>query len=197
MKVSYKRLVHPDDAVYSLNVTRGKPVDFGKTTRMSLRRWKKLLLSQHSPLRHTRWLFYIEGIEYYAHIHLRTHGVGVQIPDNINVVESQRGDKNRGERRQDELVNMLIDCNATSLINMAEARLCQKADSIAQKALGLIKRALEEGDEFDVALANMLVPACESNGWCKEWEPCGYVKSKMFKPLHSILPEEEQKKRLP
>lgn len=113
--------------------------------------WKrKLLLAEHSPLRHSLITVDIEDVPFYVMGHLVRHSVGV-----TSYVGTSREDRTnipRSERKQTDLVSMRLDMNIQSLINISRKRLCNQADATTQKVWLEVIKAIAEYDE-DIAWA--------------------------------------------
>lgn len=110
------------------------------------REWKrKLLISEHSPLRHSLITIEIDNIPFYVMGHLVRHSVGV-----TPYVRTSREDRTgvpRSERRQTDLVDMRMDLNIQSLINISRKRLCNQADATTQKIWWMVLREIAKIDE--------------------------------------------------
>ena len=93
--------------------------------------WKrKLLLAEHSPLRHSLITVDIEDVPFYVMGHLVRHSVGVT--PYVSTSREDRTNISRSERSQTDLVSMRIDLNIQSLINISRKRLCNQADRQTQ-----------------------------------------------------------------
>jgi hypothetical protein len=176
MKVSHERLVGPEYMIPVLRVTTGKDM---KTKKMpSLELWYKMILSEHSSHRAVKYRIMVEDMPYYAHVHLVRHHVGVE-PH----VFSQRDDggietvTERDGLPQGACVNMIIDLNVQSIINIARQRLCFKAHKVLRNFVSELKKSLQKSDDYDKILSRLLLRPCEwYKGFCKEPTPCGRVK---------------------
>ena len=129
---------------------------------------KKILLSEHSPIREL-WFKVRMVVPYYVSVHLVRHHEGVN-----HYVQSQRNDRqdkyDRKKAPQDSMVIHEMSFNAQALLYMANKRLCKKADEktreIMQDICKLISFNCPEFKYF-------LVPQCEKLGYCPEFDPCG------------------------
>lgn len=129
---------------------------------------KKILLSEHSPIREL-WFKVRMVIPYYVSVHLVRHHEGVN-----HFVQSQRNDRqdkyDRQKAPQDSMVIHEMSFNAQALLYMANKRLCKKADEktreIMQDICKLISFNCPEFKDF-------LAPQCEKLGYCPEFDPCG------------------------
>ena len=172
MKVEIKRLIGPEHVAEVMDITRGKR---SRDRMISVDTWCKLLRTAfgvpHSPMRAVVYRIRVYDIPYYVAMHYRTHHVGVQF-----WISSQRTKDSRGEIPQGSLGDMIFDINANSLIDMAKARRCQKADADARIVMGSIYGALcHDGDDYDRALSGFLAPPCDVYSECFEMEPCGLI----------------------
>lgn len=134
--------------------------------------WKhKMLEARHSPIRYLRYSFLLEGIPSWVATHLVRHHVGFQ-----PFVRSQRNDRqsdyDRNTAPQNAPVDMIIDCNAESLMVVANKRLCRQASSETQAVVyEMCKLAEEHTPEFK----GLLVPMCvRLHGHCEEIRSCGF-----------------------
>ena len=132
-------------------------------------RWKrKALLSRHSIIRCLMFDIKLR-IPYYVSVHFSRHKIGVE-----HFVTSQRNDRqsnfDRLAARQDNMVTHRMVLNAEALMQMANMRLCNKADGATRKVMQKICLRVEElMPEF----RGLLVPKCEWYGFCNEFYPCG------------------------
>lgn len=130
---------------------------------------KKLVLSEHSPLREL-WFGIRMEIPYYVSVHYVRHHIGVN-----HYIQSQRNDRqtnyDRTKAPQDAKVSHVMSVNAQELVFMAHKRLCKQADpytrAVMQEIVRLIVKVCPEFKE-------VLVPLCEyRNKKCTEFFPCG------------------------
>lgn len=133
--------------------------------------WKrKILRSQHSPIRELRYIVQFENIPYWVACELRTHYVGANC-----YIRSQRNDRqedyDRNAARQDAPVRMIWSLNAQALMDIAHKRLCVCATKEARAAVKLLCETIEGlFPEFD----GLLVPMCVyQGGHCPEFNSCG------------------------
>lgn len=145
--------------------------------------WKKnILLAEHSPIRTLEFRIEWPQIKYWVAMHLRTHQVGTWHPDDLVFISTQRDDRtadttSRNEKRQDELVKMVMRLNAQSIINISRKRYCSKAAPETREAWLAVVRKLAE---IDPVLAEVCVPECLYRGFCPERDSCGYVNTASF-----------------
>lgn len=132
--------------------------------------WKrKILRARHSPIRFLTFSFYISDLPYWVSVELCRHHVGCE-----KFVKSQRNDRqseyDRNAARQDAPVNMIFDCNAESLMILANKRLCNKASA---EMRSLLKEMCEQVIHTNPEFFGLLVPFCQAQGgFCNEMEPC-------------------------
>jgi len=129
--------------------------------------WKKKLInSEHSPLRTIMFTIEMQNIPYCNSVHFVRHKFGVE-----HYVKSQRSNKNRGEEPQNAPVNHIMDINAQALIFMARKRLCFKADETTREIMKeIVNKIIDVCPEFK----GFLVPECIYRGnICHEFKSCG------------------------
>ena len=139
-------------------------------------RKRRLLLSEHSPIRklHIGWKW--SDLKYWVSVHLVRHKYGIE-----HFVSTQRTDRtgiSRDEMPQNSLVNHECEANAQALINISRKRLCSCASPETRQAWQQVKSeiALVEPE-----LASVMVKECVyRNGLCPEMFTCGYNKTKLF-----------------
>lgn len=111
---------------------------------------RKMLIAEHSVLRHSLITIEIEGIPYAMMGHLVRHSVGVT--PYVSTSREDRTGIKREERSQMDLVNMRMDLNIQSLINISRKRLCHQADTLTRQIWEEVVYKVSEYDE-DVAWA--------------------------------------------
>ena len=139
--------------------------------------WKrKLLMSEHSPIRKIKMAWRWLGIKYFVSVHLVRHWLGIE-----HFVGSQRTDRtgiNRDELPQGNLVNHECEANAQALINVSRRRLCFCASKETREAWQQVKDYVATREP---ELAQCMVKECVyRNGLCPEVFSCGYNKSPKF-----------------
>ena len=134
---------------------------------------KKLLISEHSPIRliDIKWRW--EGIKSWISVHFARHWLGWD-----KWISTQRDDRtgiDRNELSQDALVNYDGKGNAQALINVARYRLCiGSAHPETRKYMEDLKLSITG---YEPELANVLVPNCIYRCGCPEFKECGYWSS--------------------
>lgn len=115
--------------------------------------WKqKLLITKHSPLRHSLITIDIQNVPFYVMGHIVRH---VHAVPYVSTSRSDRTGVPREERRQIDLVNMRLDVNIETLINISKKRLCNQADPTTQKLWLLV---IKEIAKIDPNIAWACVP---------------------------------------
>lgn len=127
---------------------------------------KKILRSEHSPIRTLMFTIMMKDIPYCNSVHFVRHKYGVE-----HYVQSQRKNPERGAERQDAPVTHIMDTNAQELIFMARKRLCYKADQTTREIMLEICKSVFD---IDFVWSSVLLPACGMDGRnCREFKPCG------------------------
>ena len=132
---------------------------------------KKLLISEHSPIRliSVKWRW--EGIYSWVSVHFARHWLGWD-----KWVSTQRTDRtgvDRNKQPQDTEVNMDVRANAQALINVARVRLCFQASDETRSCMENLKENIH--DELP-EVADVMVPNCVYRGGCPEFTQCGFWK---------------------
>lgn len=136
---------------------------------------KKILRSEHSPIRTLMFTIKMVNIPYCNSVHFVRHKYGVE-----HYVQSQRKNPERGSERQDAPVTHIMDINAQELIFMAKKRLCYKADPVTRAIMIEICRQICDLDK-DQVFKYVLLPACRMNeSNCCEFKPCGHMRGKIW-----------------
>lgn len=131
---------------------------------------KKILISEHSPIRLVKIKFRWEGIKSWVSVHFARHWLGWD-----KWISTQRTDRtgiNRDKTPQDTPVNMDVNANAQALINVARYRLCYQAAKETREQMEDLKIAIKDNGQPE--LANVLVPNCVYRCGCPEFNSCGY-----------------------
>jgi hypothetical protein len=137
---------------------------------------KKILLSEHSPIRQLSFKFKWIDIPYWVSVHLVRHKIGIE-----HFVRTQRTDRtgvNRDEIPQGALVEHEIVVNTQAMITISRKRLCKCASNETSKAWKIL---LETIKVLEPELYDVCVPECVYRGRCTEFKSCGYVLSKRYK----------------
>lgn len=150
----------------------------GKTTgKYPTSEWKrKLLISEHSPIRRMKFYWRWYGLMYWVSVHFVRHKYGIE-----HWVTTQRTDRtgaNRNDKTQSALINHACEANAQALINISRKRLCNCAAKETREAWKEVK---EEVEKVEPELASCMVPECIYRGFCPEMFSCGYHKTEAYK----------------
>lgn len=151
-----------EEVVNDCRTTVGKE-PLGKEPSKEFKR--KILISEHSPIRDISFKWIWEGIKSWVSVHWVRHKWE-------KFVQSQRTDRtgvNRDELRQDELVNMTGEANTQALIDTMRKRLCYQASDETREYAEDLKRAIHE---FEPEISDVLVPNCVYRCGCPEMTAC-------------------------
>lgn len=134
---------------------------------------RRMIKTEHSPLRCLQFNIDFYDIPYYASVHLCRHVhaqpfVSTSRPD----INGQM--KPRDEQKKSDPVNMRLLVNAQEIINISRVRLCNKAERTTRM---LWMKAIRELVKIEPFLANACVPNCLYRGFCPEIKPCGFSTS--------------------
>lgn len=153
-------------------------VNKGEGTKEPSSMWKRrILLSEHSPIRQLiikwKWI----DIKYWVSVHLVRHWLGI-----VHWVRTQRSDRtgiDRNEIPQGALVEHECEGNAQAIINVSRKRLCYgNASPETREAWECVVAGIAE---VEPELARCCVPDCIYRGHCFEFKSCGYHKTEDFK----------------
>lgn len=161
----------------------------GKTTGVyPSSEWKrKLLLSEHSPIRRIKFYWRWKDIKYFCSMHFTRHKIGIE-----HWISTQRSDRtgiNRDNLPQDAKVNHCVEANAQALINISRKRLCNCASPETREAWQEVKDRISEVEPI---LGSLMVKECIYRGFCPEMFPCGYSKTKAFEEELKIYRGEKE-----
>ena len=138
--------------------------------------WKRrLLISEHSPIRNILFYWRWSGIKYWVSTHFVRHKIGID-----HFVSTQRTDRkgvDRDEIGQGAKVNHSCNANAQALINISRKRLCNCASKETRDAWVELKKEVEKTEP---ELASVMVKECVYRGFCPEMFSCGYYKTESF-----------------
>ena len=129
---------------------------------------KKLLISEHSPIRLIRVQWRWAAIKSWCATHFARHWLGWD--KWIGTRRSDRTGVERGTLSQDELVPMDVCANAQALINVARFRLCHQASNETRAYMEDLKRTIRSSEP---ELADVMTPNCVYRGGCPEFRSCG------------------------
>lgn len=121
-------------------------ISMGDSNKEPTKDWKrKLLLAEHSPLRHSLITVELRDIPYFVSTHLVRHHMGVE--KYVGTSREDRTGIKRTERKQTDPVTMRMDLNIQALINISRKRLCMQADKETIKIWSMLMDAIREHDE--------------------------------------------------
>lgn len=132
---------------------------------------KKILISEHSPIRLGKIKWSWNGIKSWISVHFSRHWLGWD-----KWISTQRTDRtgvDRDSARQDTLVNMDVEANPQSLINVSRYRLCGQASDETREYMENLKIEIKNIGQEEVS--NVMVPNCIYRAGCPEFECCGYI----------------------
>lgn len=111
---------------------------------------RKLLISQHSPIRRGVVSWKWASIPFYSMGHYVRHHSGCT--PYVSTSRSDRTDVPRESRPQTQCVSMQMDANIQSLIDISQKRLCSQSDKVTREYMESLKDEIAKYDE-DVAWA--------------------------------------------
>ena len=133
---------------------------------------KKILISEHSPIRLIEIKWRWEGIKSWISVHFARHWLGWD-----KWISTQRNDRtgvDRDKSPQDTPVNYDGKGNAQALINVARFRLCNSAHPETRAYMEDLKESIHE---FEPELSDVMQRKCMYRGGCPEFNPCPYWKN--------------------
>ncbi len=131
---------------------------------------RKLLISEHSPIRLLEFDWSWKGIYYWLSTEWSRHKFE-------KFISSQRDDRliddiPRGKKPQDALVNFDGYANMQNIIDAWRKRLCYTATTDARLLAEDFKEKLHDTNPIE---SNVLCPNCIYRGGCPEFKCCGYI----------------------
>lgn len=150
----------------------------GKTTgTYPTSEWKrKLILSEHSPIRRMKFYWRWIDLKSWVSVHLVRHKFGID-----HFVSTQRTDRtgvDRDDLPQSNPVKHACEANAQALINISRKRLCSCASKETREAWQAVKNEVAKAEP---ELASCMVKECVYRGFCPEMFPCGYSKTEEYR----------------
>lgn len=135
---------------------------------------KKILLSEHSPIRSGRIIVEIYDIPSFVIAHLVRHNIGF-----TPFVSSLREDRAEYDTVPDRNTpnNVRFDGNFQAFINISRKRLCCQASKETREVWQAVK---DEIEKIEPELAECMVRECVYRGFCPEMYPCGYCDSNEY-----------------
>lgn len=130
---------------------------------------KKLLISEHSPIRLFKVKWKWNSIKSWVATQLSRHHTGWE-----KWIGTQRVDRtgiDRDNSTQDVLVPMSVQANAQALINVGRYRLCYQSSDETRGYMEDLKCTLKS---IEPELSDVMVPNCIYRAGCPEFSQCGY-----------------------
>lgn len=137
---------------------------------------KRMVISEHSPLRLLEFDIKVYGIPYYSMGHFVRH-VHAQPFVSTSRPDITGAKITRHELPQDAPVNMQLSLNAQEIINISRLRLCSKAEATTRKIWGEVIKKLSK---IEPELAEACQPQCVFKGYCSEAKCCGLIWTENF-----------------
>jgi hypothetical protein len=138
--------------------------------------WKrKMLISEHSPIRLIKILYTWHEIKRWVSTHFVRHKFGIE-----HFISTKREDRtgiSRDELRQDVLDSHTFEANAQAIINISRKRLCTQAHKETTEKW---KEFLSHVKEIEPELYSVCVRECVYRGFCPDITKCGYSKTEEY-----------------
>lgn len=139
---------------------------------------KKILLSEHSPIRDISIKWKWQGIKSWV----ATHWVRHKWECYVSTQRTDRTGVDRDELPQAAPVNFTGEANAQALIDTMKKRLCRQASIETRHYAEDLKRAIHE---HEPEISDVLVPSCVYRCGCAEPENCTWFDRMLEK--HPLL----------
>lgn len=139
---------------------------------------KKLIRSEHSPLRMLEFDITIYDVPYWIHTELCRHHIGTEKFVTTSRPDRTKSGITRHEMPQDALVSMTLSMNAQAIINVSRVRLCRMA---AEETRRVWEDVVAELAKIEPMLADACVRNCVYRSNCPEITPCGYSLTQHFR----------------
>ena len=133
---------------------------------------RKLLISEHSPIRLIKIEWRWESIKSWVSVHFARHWLGWD-----KWISTQRTDRtgvDRNKLPQDALVNYEGEGNAQACINVSRYRLCYQAAPETRKQMEDFKITTRE---YIPEVSDVLVPNCIYRMGCPEFDTCPFLEN--------------------
>ena len=173
MKIEITKVTSWIDVLNAARFTQRKDPRSGEP---SIAWKKKIIKSEHSPLRCLMFNINLYDIPRYVSDHLVRH---VHAQPFVSTGRSDVLKENlpRDEQKMTDLYNTRLFLNAQEIINISKVRLCNKAES---KTREIWRQVVEELRKIEPELANACVPSCFYRGHCPEIKSCGLADTETF-----------------
>lgn len=142
---------------------------------------KKILISEHSPIRDISIKWFWEGIKHWVGVHWVRHKWEC-------FVQTQREDRTgvpRDKMPQDEPQNFTGDANVQHLIDTMRKRLCYQASPETRQYAEDLKAAIRE---YEPEISDVLTTNCVYRGGCPELMQ-GEHKCRFYETLCEAYPD--------
>ena len=173
MKIEIQRVTSWTDVLNAARFTQRKEPMSGEP---SIAWKKKIIKSEHSPLRCLMFNIDFYDIPRYVSDHLVRH-VHAQPFVSTGRSDVLKENPPREKQRMTDLYNMRLFLNAQEIINISKVRLCNKAEA---KTREIWRQVVEELRKTEPELAAACVPSCIYRGICPELKSCGLADGDLF-----------------
>lgn len=173
MKIEIQRVTSWTDVLNAARFTQRKEPRSGEP---SINWKKKIIKSEHSPLRCLMFNIDLYDIPRYVSDHLVRH---VHAQPFVSTGRSDVLKENlpRDEQKMTDLYNTRLFLNAQEIINISKVRLCNRAEALTKYVW---TNVIKELKKIEPELAAACVPSCIYRGHCPEIKSCGLTDSEIF-----------------
>ena len=173
MRIEIKKVTSWTDVLNAARFTQRKEPRSGEP---SVAWKKKIIKSEHSPLRCLMFNIDLYDIPRYVSDHLVRH---VHAQPFVSTGRSDVLKENlpREEQRMTDLYNTRLFLNAQEIINISKVRLCNKAEALTRS---IWREVIKELKKMEPELAAACVPSCLYRGHCPEIKSCGFSDLETF-----------------
>lgn len=158
-----------------------KPLDKEPSTEFK----KKILISEHTPIRDISIKFQWLNIPHWVGVHWVRHHWECR----VNTQRTDRTGVNRDKLPQDTPQNFIGEENVQHLIDTDRRRLCYKASPETRECAESQKLTI--GKEVDEYIADVLVPNCIYRCGCPEHTPDDEDRCKFFETFVANFPKDK------
>lgn len=148
---------------------------------------KRILISEHDPIRDIEIKFRWRNIPYWIAMHWKTHIWRSRTNTQRN---DRQGEYDRNKAPQDSPVDFIGDPNVQHLIDTWRKRLCRMAAKETRYYANDFKTELSE---HETEIADVLVPNCIYRCGCPEANGCGWY-DRMVKEIPELASTDIQKR---
>lgn len=151
--------------------------------------WKrKILISEHDPIRDIIIKFRWRDIFYWVAMHYKTH-IWRSRTDSQRNDRQERYDRNKAP--QDAPVDFIGDPNVQHLIDTSRKRLCRQAAEETREYWEALKVTVHDPEP---EISDVMVPNCVYRCGCPEMKRCGYWQELMKNTGGDILTADIQER---